>query len=238
MSNLSRRAFLSLAGIGAASVGLAACGGAAPATLPVPTMRPDTALTPDEAIARLMDGNTRYLYHQTVWPDQTRERRAQVAQGQKPFAAILGCSDSRVSPELLFDQGLGDLFVIRVAGNVFDNQALGSMEYAVEVLGVPLVVVLGHERCGAVKETVEIVEHGGSAPGHIGSLIEAIRPAVEKVHGQAGDELDNAVRANVELSVEKLKASEPILAEKVKAGKIKIVGGRYDLDEGRVEFFV
>jgi carbonic anhydrase len=193
-------------------------------------------LKPQDALQQLVDGNARFVAGKAQFPGADPQRRVQVAQAQKPFATILGCSDSRVPPELLFDQGLGDLFVIRVAGNVYDEQALGSIEYSVEVVGVPLIVVLGHERCGAVKETVEIVEHGGTAPGHIRSLIEAIEPAVKSVHDQPGDEVDNAVRANVRLVAQNLTNSEPILAPKAASGAIHVIGARYDLDEGKVEW--
>ena len=157
-----------------------------------------------------------------------------MAQGQKPFAIVFGCVDSRVPPELVFDRGLGDVFVIRTAGQVLDDAGLGSIEFGVEELGIPLVMVLGHEKCGAVAATIEAVEHNAEAPGHIGALVEGIRPAVEQVKGQPGDLLDNAVRANVELTVRQLKTS-PILAEALETGHIKIVGARYDLDTGVVE---
>ena len=188
-------------------------------------------ITPDAALKKLMDGNQRYIDQKRTFPDQSRSRISEVAEAQHPFATILACSDSRVAPEIVFDQGLGDLFDIRVAGNILDDAVLGSMEYATAELGVPLLVVLGHERCGAVKAALA----GKPVPGHIGSLVEAIKPAVDATKGQPGDALDNAVRANVKMAVNKLKASSPILAEAVKAGKLKVVGGRYDLDSGKVE---
>ena len=134
-------------------------------------------------------------------------------------------------PEIIFDQGLGDLFDIRVAGNILDDAVIGSMEYAAAELGVPLVIILGHERCGAVKAALD----GKPLPGKIGSLAAAIKPAVDATKGQAGDAWDNAVRAHVKRTVNQLKQSSPIVAEAVKAGKLKVVGGRYDLDTGRVE---
>ncbi len=185
----------------------------------------------DQALADLMAGNKRYVAARLTYPNQTVARRAEVAKGQHPFAVILGCADSRVPPEIIFDQGLGDLFVIRVAGNVVDDVVMDSIEYAAEHLGVQLIVVLGHTRCGAVDATVK----GGEAAGHIRSLVEAIRPAVEKAKGQPGDLLTNAVKANVEMVVDRLKSSKPILAESVEAGRLKIVGARYDLESGVVE---
>jgi len=187
-------------------------------------------LSGDEALQKLMDGNKRYVVAQLTHPDQNKERIAEVVKGQHPFAIILGCSDSRVPPEIIFDQGIGDLFIIRVAGNITDDITIGSIEYAVEHLGVKLIVVLGHEKCGAVDATVK----GGEAPGHIKFLIDAIKPAVEKAKAQSGDILDNAIRNNVEIVVNQLKSSTPILKEATEKG-LKIVGARYDLDEGKVE---
>lgn len=165
-SVLSRRAFVRLVGI-TATVSLAACGTNG---MGVTAVNSSPAVTNgDEALARLMEGNARYVSAKLNHPDQTLQRRAEVASGQHPFAIILTCADSRVPPELLFDQGLGDLFVVRVAGNIVDDDILGSIEYGVGELATPLVMVLGHERCGAVKATVESVEQGGEVPGHIGA---------------------------------------------------------------------
>lgn len=147
---------------------------------------------------------------------------------------ILGCSDSRVPPEILFDQGLGDLFVVRVAGNIVDNAVEGSIEYAVEELRVPLIMVLGHEKCGAVKAAVDVVEKGDQIPGKIESIINSIKPAVEKVKGKPGDLLENAIDANALMVVEKLKASRPIIAKFVEEGQSKVVGAKYELKSGIV----
>lgn len=185
----------------------------------------------EEALQTLMAGNMRYVGTKLTHPNQSAERRAEVAQGQHPFAVILGCSDSRVPPELIFDQGLGDLFVIRVAGNSANDVVLGSIEYAAEHLGVRLVMVLGHERCGAVEAAVK----AGEVAGHIASVVEAIVPAVERIKGRPGDPVDHAVRANVELVVTQLKSSAPVLAALVQAGRLKIVGARYDLESGWVD---
>ncbi|HEV8268896.1 MAG TPA: carbonic anhydrase [Thermoanaerobaculia bacterium] len=188
-------------------------------------------LAPDAGLARLARGNARAAAGKAMRPHQNRARRKELASGQQPFAVVVSCSDSRVPPEIVFDQGLGDLFVVRVAGNVVDDTALGSIEYAVEHLGSRLVVVLGHERCGAVKAALD----GGEAHGHVGSLVHAIAPAVEKVKDAEGDKLDLAVRANVSRVVEQLRGSEPLLKEAVGKGDLKIVGMRYDLDTGKVE---
>ena len=151
--------------------------------------------------------------------------------GQSPFAIVLTCSDSRVAPELFLDQGLGDLFVIRNAGNILDDLVIGSMEYAVEHLHVPLLVVVGHEKCGAVSAAVA----GGEAPGHIRSVVEALEPAVEQAKNLPGDKVDNTVRANAQRVAEILTHVEPILKEAVDNGKLMVVTARYDLATGRLE---
>lgn len=183
------------------------------------------------ALNLLLAGNRRYIASQAKHPHQDLTRLQEIHLAQHPFAVVLSCSDSRVAPEILFDQGLGDLFVIRVAGNIVDDAVLGSIEYAVEELGVPLIMVLGHERCGAVAATLQST----GAIGHISTLTQAIQPAVRRSQGRSGDELDNAVRANVELSVEQIKTSLPVLAKQVESGTLKVIGARYDLDEGKVE---
>ncbi|MBA3035016.1 MAG: carbonic anhydrase [Desulfobacterium sp.] len=193
-------------------------------------MQTDTAVTGKEAQQKLLDGNKRYVNEKQTHINQTAKRRIEVAKGQHPFAVVVCCSDSRVPPEILFDQGLGDLFVIRLAGNILNDEAIGSIEYAVDHLDVQYIMVLGHERCGAVGATVQ----GGEAPGHIGSLVKAIQPAVDKAKSQPGDVLDNAVRANVGMVVEQLKSSAPILNEFIKKGVLTVVGARYDLDDGAV----
>jgi carbonic anhydrase len=236
MHSLSRRSLLRLSGA-SALFSLAAC--AAPiASSPTAAPPTATALPPvtngDEALARLMEGNARYLAASMTHPGQTLARRAEVAQSQHPFAIILTCADSRVAPELLFDQGLGDLFVVRVAGNIVDDAILGSIEYGVAELAAPLVMVLGHERCGAVKATLEQLELGGTAPGHIGSLVTAIAPALELSAGLEGDKLDNAIRANASMVRDQISGSTPLLSEAVAASKLKVVGAYYDLDKGEV----
>ena len=183
-----------------------------------------------KALERLLDGNRRFMAGHPVHPHQGADRRAELVGGQKPFAAIFTCSDSRVPPEIIFDCGLGDLFVMRAAGNVLDKLLLGSIEYAAEHLGVGLVMVLGHSHCGAVTAAVE----GSHASGHIKSLTKRIRPAVEQAAASGGDAIDAAVTANVQLAVAKLRASEPILAHLIAEGKLLIVGARYELESGEV----
>ena len=190
-----------------------------------------TPLTAEQALQRLIQGNERYVADKTIHPDQTMERRAELTKGQAPFAIVLTCSDSRVAPELFFDQGLGDLFVIRNAGNVLDDHVIGSMEYAVEHLHVSLIVVVGHEKCGAVSAAVA----GGEVPGHIRSVVDAIAPAVEKVKNLPGDKIENTVRANAQRAVEILAHVEPILKEAAGENKLQIVAARYDLTTGKIE---
>ena len=189
--------------------------------------------TPDDALNNLMAGNARYMQGSPIHPNQSAERQAEVAQGQHPWAAILGCIDSRVPPELVFDQGLGDLFVARTAGQVIDNVVLGSLEFAVEE-GVKLIMVLGHQSCGAVNATIQTLQTNGHAEGQIATLVEAIKPAVIEAQSQPGDLLDNAVRANVALEVEYLKSSSQIISQALGQGTIGLVGARYDLGTGAV----
>lgn len=183
-----------------------------------------------EALQKLLDGNQRSSAGELGHPNQSKERRAAVAHGQHPFAVILGCSDSRVAPELVFDQGLGDLFVVRLAGNVADHVAIETIDYAVKHLGVRLVMVLGHDRCSAVTAAVE----GHEQPGDVGPMLAELRPAVLASRGMPGDPVDNAVRANVELIVAKLRSSKPLRAM-VQGGELKIVAAVYHLTSGKVE---
>lgn len=185
----------------------------------------------NDAIVRgLLAGNQRFAAGQCRHPHADGVRRSEIGGGQHPVAAVLSCADSRVPPELVFDQGLGDLFVIRLAGNIPDDAAMGSLEYAAEHLGVQVAIVLGHKRCGAVEAAVK----GGEAPGHIKMLVDAILPAVTASKGMPGDLLDNTVRTNVTMASERLRSAAPILSEMVKDKKLKIVGAYYDLDSGKV----
>ncbi|MGO9644547.1 MAG: carbonic anhydrase [Candidatus Bathyarchaeia archaeon] len=197
-----------------------------PPTTPVPT-------TPDEALNNLMAGNARYMQGAPIHPNQSAERQAEVAQGQQPWAAILGCIDSRVPPELVFDQGLGDLYVARTAGQVIDNYVIGSLEYAFKT-GAKLIMVLGHQSCGAVQSTIQVLQTNGSAPGQIAAIVEAIKPAVIAAQSQPGDLLENATTANVMLEVEYLKSSSQIISNALDDGSIKLVGAEYDLHTGAV----
>ncbi|HOT07143.1 MAG TPA: carbonic anhydrase [Methanotrichaceae archaeon] len=191
----------------------------------------EISMTADQALKNLMDGNARFVSGQAIRPNQGSDRLAEVVGGQHPFAVLVGCSDSRIPPEIIFDQGIGDIFVIRTAGQVIDDVALGSIEYAVEHLGVKLVMVLGHDSCGAVKATVD----GGEAPGHIGSLVKSISPAVEAARSDGNlSVLDQAIDINVRNIVEQIKGSGPILSHEVADGKIGVVGARYNLSSGAV----
>jgi len=233
----SRRTFLRLAGLAAAASLASAC---RPWTkeplavaLPTPTPRGPDPLESNEALERLLTGNLRFVANYRQYPGQSVERIAQVAEGQHPFAAVLTCADSRVPPELLFDQGLGDLFVVRVAGNVADDEIIGSLEYAVEHLGVRLLMVLGHERCGAVRAALEAVVLQAKPEGHLEHLVHALEPAIARASAE-GDLWENTVNANVQVQVNALRASRPILHEFVEKGELRVVGARYDLDTGLV----
>jgi carbonic anhydrase len=188
-------------------------------------------LNVQQSLKKLLDGNKRCVVCKQQNPRQDARRRKEVSKGQKPFAVIVGCSDSRIPPELIFDQGLGDLFVVRLAGNIVDALALGSIEYAVEHLGTKLVVVLGHGKCGAVTAATK----GPDTPGHVGAILKAIQPAVKKVQKMPGDLVDNAIRANASLVVSKIKSSKPILAEMVNKGEIEVIGAYYNIETGAVE---
>ncbi len=196
-------------------------------------------ITPDQALARLKEGNRRHLSGEVIQKHQTgAERRASLAEKQAPFCVLVGCSDSRVPPEVLFGCGLGDLFIVRNAGNVVDTAAIGSIEYGVAVLGAPLVVVLGHERCGAVQAAVNVVEEDATFPGSIGKMIEPILPAVLRARRDGThDLLDRSVRCNVHRVVDRLRNTETLLQEPQAQGRLRIIGARYDLDDGSVEFF-
>ncbi len=204
------------------------------ASLAFATTSPAEPATPADW-QRLLAGNARFVAGTSQHPHQNSVRRTETASGQKPFAIVVGCADSRTSPELLFDQGIGDLFVVRLAGNIVDDAALGSVEFAVAKLGAKLIVVLGHEKCGAVSAAVDAVKGAAAPPGHIGAVVEAIKPAAASVHGQAGDAVENAVKANVRNVVERLKNASPVLAPHLKSGELSVVGAHYDLDDGKVE---
>lgn len=213
---------------GAAFIGGAVAGGQAMA------QPARAAETPEAALAMLVEGNARYA------ADKPREReftarRAATAQGQKPFAAILGCADSRVAPELAFDQKPGDLFVVRVAGNFVTDEGLGSLEFGSAVLGTRLIMVLGHTGCGAVSATVEALQAGNKLPGHIAGLATAMKPGIEPVVKAGGADLvARATIANVNYNVARLQKASPILADLIAKQQLRVVGGVYDLATGKV----
>ncbi|MHC0066420.1 carbonic anhydrase [Nostoc sp. UIC 10890] len=187
-------------------------------------------ISANEAIRRLLDGNQRFIQQKRQYPAQSLERLRLVAKTQYPFAAILGCADSRVPAEIVFDQGLGDLFVVRVAGNVVSDTVIGSLEYSTTVLGSQLIVVLGHKRCGAVAEAIK----NEPIPGRIGLIIEGIKPSIERIKLRTGDNMQDAVIANIQYQAEKLQESSTILAKLLREDKLKIVGACYDIDTGKV----
>jgi carbonic anhydrase len=199
----------------------------------------DDKLTSRQAMARLAAGNARFVAGTAVHPDQSVDRRTALREGQHPFAVVLACADSRVAPELLFDQGLGDLFVVRSAGQVLDHAVLGSLQYGVGELESPLLVVLGHSRCGAVKATIEAIEkHAKPSGTNVDALVAAIRPAVEEAEELGASQknlLSVSIDMNVERVVEHLKTA-PVLAPAAKLRKVKIVGATYDIGTGQVEW--
>ncbi len=199
---------------------------------------PGPGISADEALKILQDGNARYLEGKPRYPHQGPERRALTAgQGQHPLAALLSCSDSRVPVELIFDQGLGDLFVVRVAGNAAATDEIGSLEYAVEHLHTPLLVVLGHSQCGAVTAVLENVKLPGSIPALLAPIRAAVARARVENPGAVGDALlEAAIKDNVWQSMEDLLQKSPLIKAGVKAGKTKLVGAFYELDTGRVQW--
>jgi carbonic anhydrase len=194
---------------------------------------------PDAVLAKLLDGNKRFMSGQTSLLTRRRPQDfAELAEGQAPSAVVVACADSRVAPELIFDQGVGDLFVVRVAGNVVTGAGpvvKGSIEYAVAELGCRLIVVIGHSRCGAVKAAIAHIDANDSLPGSIGGLVEVIKPAVRDAAGKPGDKLDNVIRSNVRKCVETIKGLDPILSEAARSGGLKVVGAVYELRTGKVD---
>jgi carbonic anhydrase len=196
--------------------------------------KPQNVLTPDAALARLMAGNARYVSGVAKRHDFAHEREA-LAGGQNPFAAVLGCADSRIAPEYAFDTARGDLFVCRVAGNFASDESIASLEYAVAELNTPLILVLGHDACGAVDATIKSLKDGTTLPGHLPSLVAALSGAVKASAQQQGNQLDNAIKQNVLENVAKVKTATPILSAAVGENKLKVVGGVYRLRDGRVD---
>lgn len=196
--------------------------------------KPQNVLSPDASLARLHEGNARYVEGVSRRHDFKHEREA-LAAGQNPYAAILSCADSRIAPEYAFDSGRGDLFVCRVAGNFATTETIASLEYAVAVLHVPLILVLGHDSCGAVDAAIKSLKDNTTLPGHLPSLVEGLAPAVKAVAGQGGDTLAKAIRQNVVDNVAKLSGATPILGAAVDQKKLKVVGGVYRLADGKVD---
>ncbi|MBW8618154.1 MAG: carbonic anhydrase [Hyphomicrobiales bacterium] len=229
--NVSRRRFMSFAATGAAAAGLWTMGGALSPSFA------KTSLSADEALAKLKAGNQKFVSSPQLCAAELTNNRTAVAKGQSPWATILTCADSRVSPELIFGGvGLGELFVCRNAGNVADTAVMGTIEYGAEHLGSPLVVVMGHSRCGAVQAACDVVEKDAKLPGSIKPMVDAIVPAAKAMKGKSGDFVDLSVRENARLNAEKVKAESDIVKELAHEGKVKIVYARYDLDTGVVDF--
>src|SRR6266478_1461168 len=227
--NYSRRRFvrhgLTLAGVTFAWGALRSSGRAQPAKI-------EPSAGADEALAELIAGNKRYVTGQNIHHDFGPERPA-LAQSQHPFAIILGCADSRVAPELAFDQTRGRLFVVRLAGNFVDANGLASIEFGASVLGAFLIMILGHNECGALKAAVDVVTKNAQLPGHLPELVAHLKAPVEKAQKQEGSLVDNAIRENVLLNVATLRNSEPVLADLIKQNRLRVVGGLYDLATGR-----
>ncbi len=222
--------------VASATAAAAVAAGAAVAAEPTNSAKRPSAA---EALAILKRGNADFLAGKPLSVDTDGKRRLAIARGQEPFAILVSCSDSRVPPEVLFGRGLGELFIVRNAGNTVDTAAMGTIEYGVAVLKVPLIVVMGHERCGAVQAAVDVVEKNAMFPGSIGRMIEPIVPAVLKAKAAGNTDLaDASVKENVMRTVTRLRtASEPLILDPYRAGTLKIVGARYDLDNGQVEFY-
>ncbi|MBO4210757.1 hypothetical protein GSF22_32905, partial [Micromonospora echinofusca] len=241
VTHASRRTLLAVAALVATGVAVPAAAPARAQPAPGPAHRAPAQNSgrsaqpgsPQWALRRLLAGNRRFVRDRARHPRQSVAHLRAVADGQYPSAVILGCADSRVAPEILFDQGIGDLFDNRVAGNVADDLLVGSVEYAVVECGSPLVVVLGHERCGAVTATIDAIRHGGHAPGRIGDIVEALRPVVEPVLDAPGDPVANGVRANILAQTRALHRS-PVLRARIATGQLRLVPAHVDLDTGLV----
>ena len=231
MHNRTRRQFLLTASATLASSTLTKLSAfAAPTPKPAPPA--------DQVLKLMLEGNKRFATGASTHPRRTPADFKPLAAGQNPIACVVACADSRVTPEILFDLGIGELFVIRVAGNYVNGAGTsvkGSIEYAVAELGVSLIMILGHSQCGAVKAAIQHIHDKDALPGAINDLVNAIKPAVLESQHKPGDPLENAIRANVKRGVDKLDELQPIIAPAVKTGKLKIVGGVYDLATGQVQ---
>ena len=220
-SGLSRRGLL-----GAFSAALAVA-----ATGPAPT----TTISGDEALRRLMDGNGRYVANKVNMRDYAAGRAARV-KTHRPIASILSCADARVGPEFVFDQGPGDLFVVRIAGNILEDEGLASLEYAAQFLGSPLIFVMGHSNCGAVDAAIKVMKDNATLPGHLPGLIDQVKPAVLAAQKtQPANLLSAAIAENVRQTTQRVTAAQPLLSEMIAGGKVKVAGGVYDIATGRVK---
>jgi carbonic anhydrase len=232
---IGRRGFVKLAGAGSLAIAATVIGDSLiwnrqkTAIADVNPANPHP-VSAHQALQLLLAGNQRFIQQKPQYPHQSLARRQQVAKAQYPFASILGCADSRVPAEIIFDQGFGDLFVVRVAGNVASDMAIGSLEYATSVLGSQLIVVLGHKGCGAVAAAMK----NEILPGRIGYVVESIKPALTEIKSKSNHVNDQAVIANIQYQAEKLPENSPILAQLLRQGKLKIVGAAYDIDTGKV----
>lgn len=238
-----RRSVLGL-GLAAGAAGTVAMGVSATASAAAPTVPgapAKTSLSPAQALSRLMEGNRRFVTDQDNESDLSTRRRLEIAKGQGPFAALVGCADSRVGPEHLFGVGLGELFIVRTAGNYVDDAGYGSLAYSVAALGVPLIVVLGHERCGAVDAATKLVVDNEQLPPSLTRMVQPILPAVVDARATlrgGADLVDHAIHQNVRHVVRSLRQStDPLLAEPMRGGKLMVIGAYYDLDTGKVDFF-
>ncbi len=232
---VSRRQFSGSVVLGGMAVALGSA--LTPTRLAAKRVTPPTSPQEEALVRRLLAGNQRFVEGKLQHPRRQPSDFLPLAAGQKPFACVVGCADSRVSPELLFDQGIGDLFVIRVAGNYVNGagpSVKGSVEYAVAELGVSLILVLGHSQCGAVKAAIQHLHDHDALPGSINDLVNQIKPAIAEVEHKPGNLLENAIASNVKRSVAKLDGLEPILAPAVKKGTLHVAGGVYELSTGRV----
>ncbi len=229
--NRGRRSFLTTAAFGAVATGLLGA-----SAMFSPSFA-KTEVTPDEALNRLKAGNAKFVQAPQLCESNLLNQRQSVAKAQSPWATILTCADSRVTPELLFGgMSLGELFVCRNAGNMADTATMGSIEYGAEHLGAPLIVVLGHERCGAVAAACEVAEKGTKFPGSIGPMVNAIVPVAKELLGKGGDYVDNVVRESAKRTAAKIAHDSEIVAELAHEKKVKVVYARYDLDSGKVDF--
>jgi carbonic anhydrase len=220
--------------LAASAASLLAGGSAAPSLAQSPAGAAPNAITPDEALKRIMDGNARYVANAPRNKDFSAGRMARAA-AQYPIASLVSCADARVGPELVFDQEPGELFVVRVAGNFVNTDLLASLEYGVKILNVPLIMVLGHSGCGAIAATIKVMKEKTELPGHLPDLVNAIKPAIDLAEkSKAADPFGEAIAQNVRYNVRRLQEAKPIVSDFVASGKVKVVGGVYDIATGKV----